>query len=50
MPFPEGQEVRIKALPEPRLRERQRRHVLEGAGRRDIGLVVDVDASARRTI
>jgi hypothetical protein len=50
MPFQEGQEVRVKALLEPR---RWERHAAKSAGVPtvgDVGLIVDVDGSSGKMI
>jgi hypothetical protein len=50
MPFQEGQEVRIRALLEPKHWERHEAGLARSPVIGDIGLVVDVDASSGRMI
>jgi hypothetical protein len=50
MPFREGQEVRIRALLEPRRWERHRARSARSPAVGDLGLVVDIDASGGRVI
>ena len=50
MPFREGQEVRVKALLEPRHWERHTAKAERVPAVGDIGLAVDVDASAGKMI